>query len=154
MGGRTVSKIVDEVSTAIWDNMQPLYLPQPTTEMWDTIARRFEELWQFPHCIGALDGKHIMIKKPANSGSSFFNYKQTFSVVLMATVDEDCKLITIDVGSMERFSDGNIISSNVLPKKLNERTLQFPPPALLPILNNRFHTFLSEMNRFRYQTIW
>jgi hypothetical protein len=53
----------------------------------ETIARRFEERWQFPHRIGALDGKHIMIKKPANSGSSFFNYKQTFSVVLMATVD-------------------------------------------------------------------
>jgi len=53
--------------------MQPLYLPQPTTEMWETTARRFEKRWQFPHCIGALDGKHIMIKKPAKSGSSFFN---------------------------------------------------------------------------------
>jgi len=79
MGDRTVSKIVDEVSTAIWDTMQPLYLPQPTTEKWELIARRFEEQWQFPHCIGAFDGKHIMIKKPAKSGSSFFNYKQTFS---------------------------------------------------------------------------
>jgi len=38
-----VSKLVDEVSTAIWDTMQPLYLPQPTTEMWETITRRFEE---------------------------------------------------------------------------------------------------------------
>jgi hypothetical protein len=73
-----------------------------------------------------------MIKKPANSGSSFFNYKQTLSVVLMATVNAACKFITIDVGSMGRFSDGNIFSSSVLAKKLNKRTLQFPPPALLP----------------------
>jgi len=59
MGDRTVSKIVHAVSTAILDTIQPLYLPQPTTEMWETIASRFEERWQFPHCIGALDGKHI-----------------------------------------------------------------------------------------------
>ena len=127
-----MSKIVDEVSNAIWDIMQPLYLPQPTTEMWETIAHRVEEQWQFPHCTGALDGKHIMINKPAKSGSSFLNYKQTFSVVLMATVDADYKFITIDVGSMGRFSDGNIFSSSVLAKKLNKQTLQFPPPALLP----------------------
>jgi len=112
--------------------MQPLYLPQPTTEMWKTIARRFKERWQFPHCIGALDGKHIMIKKPAKSGSSFFSYKQIFSVVLIATVDADYKLITIDMGSMGRCSDGNIFSSSVLAKKLNTLTLQFPPPALWP----------------------
>jgi hypothetical protein len=112
--------------------MQPLYLPQPTTEMWETITHRFKEQWQFPHCIGALDGKHIMIKKPANSGSSFFNYKQTFSMVLTAIVEAYYKFITIDVGSMERFSDGNIFSSSVLAKRLNKRTLQFPPTALLP----------------------
>jgi len=116
MGDRTMSKIVDGISTAIWDTMQPLYLylPQPTTEMWETIARRFEERWQFPHCIGALDGKHIMIKKPAKRGSSFFIYKQTFCVVPMATVDADYEFITIDVGSKGRFSDGSIFSSSVL----------------------------------------
>jgi len=59
MGDRTVSTIVDEVSTAIWDTMHPLYIPQPTTEMWETISPRFEERWRFPHCIGALDGKHV-----------------------------------------------------------------------------------------------
>jgi hypothetical protein len=133
IGDRTVSKIFDEVSTAIWDTMQPSYIPQPTTEMWETISLRFEERWQFPHCIGALDGKHIMIKKRAKSGSSFFNYKQNFSAVLMATVDADYKFITVDVGSMGRFSDGSIFSSSVLANKLNEQTLQIPPPALLPI---------------------
>ena len=111
-----LSKIFDEVSTAIWDTMQLLYLPQPTTEMWETMTRRFEERWQFPHSIGVLNGKYIMIKKPAKSGSSFFNYKQTFSVVLMATIDADYKFITIDVGSMGRFSDGSIFSNSVLAK--------------------------------------
>jgi hypothetical protein len=91
--------------------------------MWETIARRFEERCQFPHRNGALDGEHIVIKKPAKCGSSVFNYKQTLSVVLMAAVDAACKFITIDVGTMGRFSDGNISSSSVLAKNLNKRTL-------------------------------
>ena len=111
--------------------MQPLYLPQPITEMWEMITCRFEERWQFPHCIGALSGKHIMIKKPAKSVSSFFSYKQTSSPVLMAAVDADYKFITIDVESVRRFSDGNIFSICVLAKKWNKRTLHFLPPALL-----------------------
>jgi hypothetical protein len=54
--------------------------------------------------------------KTAKSGFSFFNYKQTLSVVLMATVNADCKFITIDVGSMGRFSDGNIFPVVCWPK--------------------------------------
>jgi hypothetical protein len=50
----------------------------------------------------------------------------------MATVDANCKFITIDVGSMRRFSDANIFSSSVLAKKLKKQTFQLPLPALLP----------------------
>lgn len=46
---RTVSKIVNEVATAVWDTMQPLYLPQVTTEMGKSIALGFEQRWQFSH---------------------------------------------------------------------------------------------------------
>jgi len=98
MGDRTVSKIVNEVALAVWDTM-----PQPTIEMWKSVALAFEQQWQFPHCIGALDGKYVVIKKPPKSGTSFFNYKQTFSLVLMALFDANYKFISVDVGSMGRF---------------------------------------------------
>jgi len=91
MGDRTVSKIINEVSTAIYNNMQLLYLSQPTMEMWKSIANDSEKIWQFPHCIGTLDGKHIVIKKPPKSGTSFHNYKHTFSDVLMALVEAHYK---------------------------------------------------------------
>jgi len=41
----------------------------------------------FPHCLGAIDGKHVVLECPANTGSSFFNYKETFSIILLAVVD-------------------------------------------------------------------
>jgi hypothetical protein len=40
--------------------------------------------------------------------------------------------ITIIVGSVGTFSAGSIFSSSVLAEKLNKRTLQVPPPPLLP----------------------
>ncbi|KAJ8882347.1 hypothetical protein PR048_014149 [Dryococelus australis] len=87
MNDRTVSNIVNEISTAIWKVVQPLHLSQPTTEMWENIARDFEQRWQFLNCTGAIGRKHVTIRKPADSGSSYFNYKQIFSTVLMVIVD-------------------------------------------------------------------
>lgn len=34
MGERTISNIITKVSSAIWRNMQPIYLPEPTLDIW------------------------------------------------------------------------------------------------------------------------
>jgi len=56
---------------------------------WIRTANEFYERTNFPNCIGAVDGKHIRIRKPNESGSQFLNYEKFFSTVLMAVTDAD-----------------------------------------------------------------
>jgi acetoin utilization deacetylase AcuC-like enzyme len=79
-----------------------------TTEEWTAIAEHFEKRWQFPHRCGALDGKHVVVTCPWNTGSVYRNYKDFFSIVIMALVDADCKFLWIDVGSDGSSNDASI----------------------------------------------
>ena len=96
----------------------------------------YEERWNFPNCIGAMDGKHIVVKQPRNSGSYYFNYKGTFSVVLLAVVDADYKFIYVNVGCNGRISDGGVFKNSSLSSALEENLLEVPSPRQLISDNN------------------
>lgn len=97
-----------------------------TQELWLQISEDYEKKWNFPHCIGALDGKHIHMECPAGSGSDYFNYKGTFSIVLMALVDAHYRFIFIDVGCQGRISDGGVFRNTALYKKMHNNKLYLP----------------------------
>ncbi|KAH1021379.1 hypothetical protein HUJ04_010900 [Dendroctonus ponderosae] len=80
IGVTTFSIIINSVCKAIWDVMKEQCIPKPTEESWLKIAKGFLQNANFPYCIGAIDGKHIRIIKPAHSGSLYFNYKSFFSL--------------------------------------------------------------------------
>ena len=56
----------------------------------------FKEKWNFPNCLGAIDGKHITLQPPPNSGSHYYNYKHTYSIVLLAIAGPDCEALYAD----------------------------------------------------------
>ena len=56
------------------------YIKAPHKEEWRKIAEEFETSWNFPNCIGAIDGKHIVIQAPPRSGSTYFNYKKPIAL--------------------------------------------------------------------------
>ena len=58
----TVNIIFRETVKAIWDTMAPTFLPEPDTKLWKQNAETFERLWNFPNCVGAIDGKHVQIQ--------------------------------------------------------------------------------------------
>ena len=52
-------------------------IPELSKGYLETIASDSEKNANFPHCIGAVDGKHVRINCPIRSGSMFFNYKDS-----------------------------------------------------------------------------
>lgn len=103
-----------------------------TTDGWLQCAKEFEEHWNYPHCVAAMDGKHIMLQAPINSGSEYYNYKSYFSIVLFALVDANYNFIFADVGTQGRISDGGIFKHSLIWKKIQEKSLNFPEPKELP----------------------
>ena len=78
-----------------------------STEEWLQISDEFEHNWNFPHAIGAIDGKHINIQAPINSATG--NYKGFFfNIFLIGVVDTNCNFIFADVGCQGRISDGGV----------------------------------------------
>ena len=106
-------------------------MPTPDLAAWKKIALDFEYLWKFPHCLGAIDGKHVLLQAPANSGSLYFNYKKTFSIVLMAVVDAQYNFVVVDIGAYGRQSGGNVFANSLFGKK--PKNLQLPLPAEEPL---------------------
>lgn len=121
-----ISNIVKEVCTAIWKTLVIKHMPIPTTELWKSIAKDFWEKWQFPNCIGSLDGKHVRIKKPKKSGSMYYNYKGFFSIVLLALTDANYKFIMVDIGAYGKDNDAGVFDACTLKQAIEHQKLQIP----------------------------
>ncbi|KAL7724673.1 hypothetical protein ACLKA6_012331 [Drosophila palustris] len=124
--GRTINLVCDGICSALsgefprWDKQNML--------KW---ANEYEKQWSFPNCIGAIDGKHVPIKKPPNSGSAFYNYKGFHSIVLMAVCDASYRFTFIDVGAYGSEGDMNAFSHSKRGKALMSRVLEFPENSMI-----------------------
>lgn len=59
----TVSNIIKETCEALWTCLNKKMMPYPLqSNDWLAISHNFEKLWNFNHCIGAIDGKHVVIQ--------------------------------------------------------------------------------------------
>lgn len=70
----SISRIINESSAALWNVLlAEKYISHPENEAeWREVANEFERKWNFANCIGAMDGKHIVMQAPDRSGSYFF----------------------------------------------------------------------------------
>lgn len=132
VGNTTVAQIVKETCDVIWMKLQPIFLPAPTIDQWNSISKDFWSLWQYPNCLGSIDGKHVNIQAPPKSGTLYRNYKGFFSIVLLAVVDARKCFTIIDVGGFGKNSDGGILSASLFGQALDSDSLNLPPAKPLP----------------------
>ena len=129
----TISLFVPKVCQAIVDEYLVEQMSTPTTpDEWRQVVNRFSTRWNYHHCCGAIDGKHVAIKCPADSGTLHYNYKGYFSIVLLAIVDGNYKYLWADVGSEGSASDAGIFNLSLMRQDLEEGRVGFPPPEPLP----------------------
>lgn len=140
IGHTTVRDIIHEVCMAIWENMRQSSFPELNEERWLEIAKGFNENANYPNCVGAIDGKHIRVIKPSDSGSLYYNYKKYFSIVLLAVCDADYKFTYIDVGAFGKCSDSSIYKNPFCIKNLSTKIYKFRRSAPYQIMEYRCHT--------------
>ena len=141
IGRPTISKFIPRVLKAIITHLGPIHAKVPSSENeWLEVERRFANRWDYVNTIGAIDGKHVVMIKPRSSGSTYYNYKQSFSINLMAIVGADYKFIAYDIGSPGRMADSGIWNRSQMRPSFNPSANSNPlktPPA---------HVLVSPMN--------
>ena len=129
---RSISRIVYRVAEAIVKEMQKEYLMTPDKAAhWLKISEKFSQRWNYPNTIGAIDGKHIVLQQPENSGSQYRNYKGSDSIILMAVIGPEYEFLFAEVGMNGRNSDGGAWAQSKLKKALDDNKLDIPKPAPL-----------------------
>ena len=115
------------------------YVCHPGNESeWKAVANEFERKWNFHNCIGAIDGKHIVMQAPARSGSFFFNYKKSHSIVLMAVCNANYEFTLIDIGDTGRNNDGGVFGNSDMGVALESKLLHIPEPEELSNIGVNF----------------
>ena len=126
VGVATVCQIVIEVCDAIvkrmWKESVGAHFPK-TEDMFREKIIDMDERWQFPCSWAAVDGCHLPLKCPPGgqtTAKEYHNFKNFYSVVLMALVDAKYRFIWASVGYPGNSHDSIIFQSTHLWQEITE----------------------------------
>ena len=95
------------------------------------IAEDFYEIWNLPPCIGAIDGKHVKIKGPINSGSFYDNYKGFFSIILIAICEGWYAFSFVDIGQYGLNNDSGAFCKSAIGKLFFNKKMNLSNPKYI-----------------------
>nr|CAH7745553.1 unnamed protein product [Callosobruchus chinensis] len=146
----SISNLIPEVCWAIHESLKTQIKIPDGEDEWKIIENGFNTRWNFPSCYGAIDGKHVNIKAPPKSGSEFYNYKKTNSIVLMAIADHNYCFTYIDVGANGSASDGGVFKNSSIYRRLEdgEKIFNYRLSRARRIVENAFGILVSRFRVF------
>lgn len=74
-----------------------------------------------------------MLQSPDNAGSSYYNYKNSHSIVLLGVCDAQYLLTQVDIGAYGRRSDGGIFRDSSMGQAFSKNENNLPEPAKLTV---------------------
>lgn len=79
-----------------------------STEELQEIEKAFNEKWNFPGCIKAINGKHVAVRVLMFSGNEYYNYKNVFDLILIAEVNAYYWFRYIVIGAQGQHSNSGV----------------------------------------------
>ncbi|XP_037571814.1 uncharacterized protein LOC119453839 isoform X2 [Dermacentor silvarum] len=132
-GRSTACYTVSEVCQALWDVLAPIYVACPSTaDEWLKVAAEFEEKWQAPNCLGAIDEKRI--RWECRRGKSFSqdpNSARNFIRRLLAVSDAQYRFLYVEIGHFSRKLDGSMFHRSELYRNIEDKKLGIPADSKL-----------------------
>ena len=71
----------------------------------------------------------MLIQAPTHSGSTYFNYKKAFSIVLLAICNANYEFVLVDIGVAGRQSDGGVYANSKIGDAIETNKFDFPNPS-------------------------
>ena len=121
----TVCVATKEVCTYIVDKLLPEYIRMPQANALKEVVSSFASEYNFPQCVGAVDGTHIPITSPQECPADYFNRKGWHSVIMQGTVNNRGLFIDVYIGWPGRVHDARVFVNSSLFKKGRDEVL-FP----------------------------
>ena len=110
----TVCLAVQFVTKAIVKNLVPLFISPPMGQRVQEVVDGFDNKYQFPQCIGAIDGTHVPVTPPSAYKEDFRNRKGWFSVNAQCVVDHELMFTDVYVGWPGSAHDARVFRNSPL----------------------------------------
>ena len=110
--------------------MRDPFIQVPSSkEEWLNIPVGFEKCWNFPYCIGSIDGKHIRVECSKMTGTYYFNYKGFYSIFLLAICGSSYCFTLFDLEQYGSKNNCGVLANSKMKEMTEEKRLYIPPPS-------------------------